>query len=134
MLQDFFLGEPFWSPFYASSTNMVIDSHIYFFAASGIYVQYVSPAICGQAQYTAGDAKFPVFIGEWSLQTLYNNTLEGRKTICDTQVYAYSKYTSGSAFWNYNMLDDTDPVYEEGVTSDYWSWTRLVDQGLLRLM
>lgn len=32
------------------------------------------------------------------------------------------------------MLDDTDPVYEEGVTSDYWSWTRLVDQGLLRLM
>ena len=131
MLQDSFLGERFWSPFYASGTNMVIDSHIYFFAASGIYAQYVSPAICGQAQYTAGDAKFPVFIGEWSLQTLYNNTLEGRKTIYDTQVYAYAKYTSGSAFWNYDMRDNTDAVDGEGITSDYWSWTRLVDQGVV---
>ncbi|TGO56176.1 hypothetical protein BCON_0081g00190 [Botryotinia convoluta] len=131
MLQDCFLGEAFWSPFYASGTNLVIDSHIYFFAAAGIYSQYVAPAICGQAQYTAGDGKFPVFIGEWSLQTLYNNTLAGRKVIHDTQVYAYQKYVSGSAFWNVKMVNNTAAVDGEGITSDYWSWELLVDQGVI---
>lgn len=61
MLQDCFLGEQFWSPFYATGTNLVIDSHIYFFAASGIYAQYVAPAICGEAEYAAGDKKFRKF-------------------------------------------------------------------------
>ncbi|KAK8905509.1 hypothetical protein QC760_006687 [Botrytis cinerea] len=131
MLQDCFLGETFWSPFYAAGTNLVIDSHIYFFAAAGIYSQYVSPAICGQAEYTAGDSKFPVFIGEWSLQTLYNNTLAGRKVIHDTQVYAYQKYVSGSAFWNVKMINNTAAVDGEGITSDYWSWELLVDQGVI---
>ncbi|KAF7915137.1 hypothetical protein BELL_0042g00220 [Botrytis elliptica] len=131
MLQDCFLGEAFWSPFYAAGTNLVIDSHIYFFAAAGIYSQYVAPAICGQAQYTAGDGKFPVFIGEWSLQTLYNNTLAGRKVIHDTQVYAYQKYVSGSAFWNVKMVNNTAAVDGEGITSDYWSWELLVDQGVI---
>ena len=35
MLQDSFFSESYWSPFYPADTNMVIDSHIYFFAASG---------------------------------------------------------------------------------------------------
>ncbi|KAK6599926.1 putative exo-beta-1,3-glucanase [Botrytis cinerea] len=125
------LTRTFWSPFYAAGTNLVIDSHIYFFAAAGIYSQYVSPAICGQAEYTAGDSKFPVFIGEWSLQTLYNNTLAGRKVIHDTQVYAYQKYVSGSAFWNVKMINNTAAVDGEGITSDYWSWELLVDQGVI---
>ena len=29
------------------------------------------------------------------------------------------------------MLDNTDPVDGEGITSDYWSWTRLIDQGVV---
>lgn len=70
MLQGCFQGEEFWSPFYVSGTNMVIDSHVYYFAASGIYSQYVAPAICGQASALKGDSKFPVFVGEWSLQTM----------------------------------------------------------------
>jgi hypothetical protein len=131
MLQDCFLGETYWSPFYATGTNLVIDSHIYFFAASGVYANYVAPAICGQAQYSAGDSKFPVFIGEWSLQTLYNNTLAGRKTIYDTQVYAYQKYVSGGAFWNAKMINNTAAVDGEGITSDYWSWELLADAGVV---
>jgi len=131
MLQDCFLGETYWSPFYAAGTNLVIDTHTYFFAASGVYANYVSPAICGQAHYSAGDSKFPVFIGEWALQTLYNSTLTGRKTIYDTQVYAYQEYVSGEAFWNAKMINNTAVVDGEGITSDYWSGDLLVDSGVV---
>ena len=131
MLQDAFFSEQYWSPFYPAGTNMVIDSHIYFFAASGAYSQYIAPAICGQAKYVGqGDGKFPVFIGEWSLQSLYNNTLAYRKTLYDTQVYAYQKYASGSAFWNFRMLNDVDTVDGEGKLQDYWSWTGLANAGI----
>jgi len=130
MLQDCFLGEAYWSPLFPAGTNMVIDSHIYFFAASGIYSQYVTPAICGQAQYTAGDAKFPVFVGEFSLQTLYNNTYDNRKTIFDTQRYAYSKYMSGGAFWTVHF-NNTVPVDGQGTQKDYWNYLGLVDAGVI---
>ncbi|KAK4499741.1 hypothetical protein PRZ48_007927 [Zasmidium cellare] len=131
MLQDAFFSEEYWSPFFPAGTNLVIDSHIYFFAAAGIYSQYVAPAICGQAQYVGkGDGKFPVFIGEWSLQSNYNNSLAYRKTLYDTQVWAYQKYASGSAFWNYKMLNDRDTVDGEGKLQDYWSWSELADAGI----
>ncbi|GAB1728353.1 hypothetical protein NU195Hw_g1658t1 [Hortaea werneckii] len=131
MLQDAFFSEMYWSPFYPAGTNLVIDSHIYFFAAAGAYSQYVAPAICGQAKYIGeGDGKFPVFIGEWSLQSLYNNTLENRKTLYDTQVYAYQKYASGGAFWNYRMKNSVDTVDGEGVLQDYWSWEGLYNAGI----
>ena len=97
--------------------------------------RYVAPAVCGQAKEVAtGDGKFPVFIGEWSLQSLYNNTLENRKVLYDTQIYAYSTYGSGGAFWNGKMLnskDDVDGIKEErGTLQDYWSWERIADAGI----
>lgn len=66
-LQDCFKGASFWAPMYDASANIVIDSHVYYFAAAGTYANYVNPAVCGQAQYIAEETKFPVFIGEWSL-------------------------------------------------------------------
>ena len=94
MLQDAFFSEQYWSPFFPAGTNMVIDSHIYFFAAAGAYSQYIAPAVCGQAKYIGqGDGKFPVFIGEWSLQSLYNNTLANRKSLYDTQAVSYTHLT-----------------------------------------
>lgn len=97
--------------------------------------RYVAPAVCGQAeQIGKGDGKFPVFIGEWSLQSLYNNTLEGRKLLYDTQIYAYSTYGSGGAFWNGKMLNSVDQVdgieEERGTLQDYWSWERIADAGI----
>lgn len=130
MLQDCFLGEQYWSPLFPAGTNLVIDSHIYFFAASGIYSQYVAPAICGQSAYEAGDKKFPVFVGEFSLQTLYNNTYANRKTIYDTQRYAYAHYMSGSAFWTARMYS-TDAVDGQGVQEAYWDFIGLIDAGVV---
>ncbi|KAJ9626292.1 hypothetical protein H2203_003924 [Taxawa tesnikishii (nom. ined.)] len=130
MLQDAFLGEKYWSPFYASSTNIVIDTHVYYFAASGIYSQYVAPAICGQASTLAGDKKFPVFVGEWALQTLYNNTFAGRKEIFDTQRYAWQNYVSGGSFWTAQSYS-VATVDGQGEQRDYWSYGDLINAGVI---
>ncbi|PNP80930.1 hypothetical protein FNYG_05745 [Fusarium nygamai] len=116
MLQDNFKGAAFWSPVFDKKRNLVIDSHVYYFAASGTYSQYVAPAVCGQAKYLAEETKFPVFVGEWSLQTMYNNTLSvpNRKTIFDTQRYAWQKYVAGGAFWTAVSYSNT-PVDGQGV-------------------
>ncbi|KAG9512273.1 glycoside hydrolase family 5 protein, partial [Aureobasidium melanogenum] len=73
MLQDCFIGEEHWSPYFVQGSNLVNGTHIYYFAASGIYSRYTAPATCGQAPAAGGDGKLPVFIGEWSLQVLYDN-------------------------------------------------------------
>ncbi|CCG83821.1 protein of unknown function [Taphrina deformans PYCC 5710] len=131
MLQDSFLGASYWSPLFDSSANMVIDTHIYYFAASGIYSQYVAPAICGQAATAAVGSNFPVFVGEWSLQTLYNNTYAGRKQIFQTQYYSWNKYLAGGSFWTYHMYG-TDPVDGEGTQKDYWSLETAISLGFLK--
>lgn len=128
MLQDSFLGASYWSPLFDANSNMVIDTHIYYFAASGIYSQYVAPAICGQASTAASNSNFPVFVGEWSLQTLYNNTFAGRKQIFQTQLYSWQKYLQGGSFWTYHMYG-TDPVDGEGQQKDYWSLETAIAQG-----
>jgi glucan 1,3-beta-glucosidase len=87
--QDFFKGEEYWSPFYGAKTNLVIDSHIYYFAAAGTYSQHVAPAVCGQGAVVGGDDKFPVFIGECSLEVQFNNTLAERKTLFNTLRYSW---------------------------------------------
>lgn len=130
MLQDCFLGETYWSPFYAEGTNIVIDTHIYYFAASGIYAQWVEPAICGQAEYAAGDGKFPVFVGEYSLQTLYSNTLAGRQSIFETERYAWANWMAGGAFWNVRMIN-SDGVDGEGTLPEYWSYIDLIEEGVI---
>jgi glucan 1,3-beta-glucosidase len=58
----------------------------------------------------------------WGVE-LCNNMLEGRKTIYDTQLYAYQEYVSGGAFWDAKMLGNVVGVAVNGedVTEDYWS-------------
>ncbi|KAL1303070.1 hypothetical protein AAFC00_006515 [Neodothiora populina] len=130
MIQDNFKGAAYWVPFYDTSANIVFDSHVYYFAAAGTYSQYVNPAVCGQAQYIAQETTFPVFIGEWSLQTMYNNSLAGRKTIFDTQRYAWQKYVSGGTFWT-AVSYSTAAVDGEGTQREYWSYIDLINQGVI---
>ncbi|KAF2125938.1 glycoside hydrolase family 5 protein [Dothidotthia symphoricarpi CBS 119687] len=130
MIQDNFKGASYWAPFYDASANIVFDSHVYYFAAAGTYSQYVNPAVCGQAAYIAQETKFPVFIGEWSLQTMYNNSLAGRKTIFDTQRYAWNKYVAGGTFWTAVSYANT-AVDGEGIVRDYWSYIDLINQGVI---
>ncbi|KAJ5622896.1 hypothetical protein N7490_011501 [Penicillium lividum] len=130
MLQDCFLGEESWSPYFPAGTNMVIDMHVYYFAASGVYSQWAQGAICGQASVLAGDGKFPVFVGEWALQTLYSNTYANRKDLFNTQRYAWSLYVQGGSFWSIKH-NSSAVVDGQGTQRDYWSYERLIDAGVI---
>jgi glucan 1,3-beta-glucosidase len=126
MLQDNFMGASYRATVYDASTNLVIDSHVYYFAAAGSYSQYAAPAVCGQAAYIAQDTKFPVFIGEWALQTMYNNTLAERKTLFDTQRFTWRQYVAGGTFWT-AVSYSTATVDGEGTQRDYWSYIDLIN-------
>ncbi|KAJ5768896.1 hypothetical protein N7520_003455 [Penicillium odoratum] len=130
MLQDCFIGEESWSPYFPAGTNLVIDMHVYYFAASGVYSQWAQGAICGQASVLAGDGKFPVFVGEWALQTLYSNTYANRKELFNTQRYAWSLYVQGGSFWSIKH-NSSAAVDGQGTQRDYWSYERLIDAGVI---
>ncbi|KAJ5935982.1 hypothetical protein N7454_005280 [Penicillium verhagenii] len=130
MLQDCFVGEEHWSPYFPAGTNLVIDMHVYYFAASGVYSQWADGAICGQASVLGGDGKFPVFVGEWALQTLYSNTYANRKDLFNTQRYAWSYYVQGGSFWNIKH-NSSVAVDGQGTQKDYWSYELLIDAGVI---
>ncbi|RDW64411.1 putative exo-beta-1,3-glucanase (GH5-family) member of the ScExg1-family [Aspergillus mulundensis] len=132
MLQDCFLSEEHWSPYFPSGTNIVIDQHVYYFAASGVYSQWANGAICGQASVLPGDGKFPVFVGEWALQTLYSNAYDRRQELFETQRYAWTKYVAGGAFWNIKH-NSSAVVDGQGTQRDYWSFENLLDAGVVRM-
>lgn len=97
IVQDCFKGVDFWTSYFDATDNVVMSPHVYYFAAAGVYANFVAPAICGQAQSIATQDKFPNFVGEWSLQTRYNNTFAGREEIFNTQRYAWNRYLSGGS-------------------------------------
>lgn len=130
MMQDCFMGEEHWSPYFGECDNVAMDVHIYYFAAAGIYSQYVPVAICGQAEGTVGDGKLPVFVGEWALQVLYNNSFAMREEIFNTQRYAWYKYLHGGTFWSIKH-NSIAPVDGEGLQRDYWSYEGLIDEGVI---
>lgn len=130
MMQDCFAGASFWAPFFDASSNLVFDSHVYYFAAAGTYSQYVAGAVCGQAAYLAEVTKFPTFVGEWSLQTMYNNTLDARPDVFNVQRYAWGKYVSGGTFWT-AVSYSTALVDGEGTQREYWSYIDLINEGVI---
>ena len=67
-----------------------------------------------------------MYIGEWSLQVLYNNTFANRQSIFNTQRYAWEKYVSGGSFWS-SKFNGTTAVSGEGTQKDYWYYEGLID-------
>jgi glucan 1,3-beta-glucosidase len=178
MIQDSFMGASYWAPFWNKGDNIVFDSHFYFcelhgimdadlvllstnsfplryaflaVAAAGVYGNIIPEITCGQASSAQTD--FPVFVGEWSLEAIYNNTLDGRASLYQSQQYAYSQYLSGGAFWGYKSVvgesprnpldatvillmttrlaraDTTTKIDGEGTKVDYWNWRKLAEAG-----
>ena len=149
MIQDSFKGAEFCAPFYNTTDNVVLDTHVYYFAAAGTYTNYVNTAVCGQAQYIANQTKVSSFIDDWALQTMCNNTFAGREDIFDTQRCAWSEYVNGRGkFVEYRLLLDdrtnrfpafwtavsysTLLVGGERTQRDYWSFVDLVKQGVVK--
>ena len=69
-------------------------------------------------------------MGEWSLQSQYNNTFAGRKLNYQTQAYAYSHYLQGGSSWNAKH-NSSVKVDGQGVQSDYWSLEKLIAAGVV---
>lgn len=75
-----------------------MKQHLYFFENSGVYGNLLPGISCGEAAAIRPEG-FNVFVGEFSLQTQYNNSLDRRQELYDSQVTAYRKYLNGGTFW-----------------------------------
>lgn len=128
MFQGSFRGEAYWSPFFPVGTNLVFDVHNYYFAGRPTDSSTVSAAICADAKASVGDGKFPVFIGEWSIQTVSNNLFSTRQKNLNTGLYAFGKYTQGSAYWTAKFFGNV-VVDGQGVQGDYWSYENFIELG-----
>ena len=130
MLQDCFKGPAYWAPLFDASKNLVLDTHIYYNFAP-VASADVLPVICSQAASVgSSESKFPIFVGEWSLQTSEKNVLANRKGIFETQRYAWQKNMAGGAFWSAVSYANA-AIDGEGAQLDYWSYARLIDQGVI---
>jgi hypothetical protein len=128
MFQDSWKGEAYWSSSFPAGTNLVFDVHNYYFAGRPTDSTTVSSVICSDAKASAGDGKFPVFVGEWSIQTASNNLFSMRKQNLNTGLWAFSKYTHGSAYWTAKFSGNV-AVGGEGVQGDYWNYENFISLG-----
>lgn len=128
ILQDSFKSVGYWEPLFEASQNIVMSPHVYYFSLDE-YAGFANYSMCGTAKWIGTYTKFPVMIGEWSLEVRYNNTLAGRRQVFDTQKFTFQKYANGATFWTAVSYGDR-PVSGEGELSDYWSYTKLIDAGI----
>ncbi|KAK1634041.1 glycoside hydrolase superfamily [Colletotrichum phormii] len=130
MLQGSFRPEPFWSPYFPTDANLVFDAHHYYFAGRLTTSENVPTFICEDAKGSISDGKFPVFIGEWSIQAVDNNTFASRAKTLNNGLYAWSKYTQGSSYWTVKFSENA-PVNGQGTQSDYWNYETFIDLGII---
>lgn len=130
MVSDGFKGEPHFSPAFPATANIVFDIHNYYFAGRGANSSTAQDLICSDAKASVGDGKFPVFIGEWSIQTELNNRLANRAELLNTGLYAFDRYNHGSAYWT-AKFSGTAAVDGEGNQADYWNYSTFVARGLI---
>ncbi|KAL3481820.1 glycoside hydrolase superfamily [Aspergillus californicus] len=130
MLQGGFRGEEYWSPQLPVDANVVFDVHHYYFAGRGATSQNIASYICSDAAESPGDGKFPVYIGEWSIQAEFDNTLSGRQHALNTGLYAFAAHTRGSSYWTAKFFGNAT-VDGEGTQADYWNYMTFVRQGMV---
>ncbi|KAF2127043.1 glycoside hydrolase family 5 protein [Dothidotthia symphoricarpi CBS 119687] len=130
MVQGGFRSAAFWSPRFPAGTNLVFDVHNYYFVGRPTDSDTVQADICSDAKSSASDSKFPVFVGEWSIQTAANNKFANRAKNLNTGLYAFGKFTQGSAYWS-ARVNGSGKVDGEGVQGDYWSYLSFIAMGII---
>ncbi|KAK4032250.1 glycoside hydrolase superfamily [Parachaetomium inaequale] len=130
MLQGGFKGAAYWSSHFDEDARIVFDLHNYYFAGRPTTSDNVPQFICDDAKVATGGSGFPVFVGEWSVQAVSNNTFASRAANLNTGLRAWEKYTRGSAYWTYRFFGNVS-VDGEGVQGDYWSYETFIEQGVI---
>ncbi|KAF2026412.1 glycoside hydrolase [Setomelanomma holmii] len=133
LLQVSFKGAAYWSSRLAAKyagSKIALDVHQYYFAGRPSDSNNVSSLICSDAKSVATNSSFPVFVGEWAMQTVSNNLFVNRRRNLNTGLYAWKKYAQGSAYWTSRMKGNIS-VVGEGVQGDYWNFEGFVDMGIV---
>jgi aryl-phospho-beta-D-glucosidase BglC (GH1 family) len=131
MLQGSFKTEEYWSPHFDASENIVFDLHHYYFQYAEATSANVTEYICKDAKASAGDGKFPTFVGEWAIETGGENELGLRKKNLQAGLSAWAQYTRGSSYWTAKFLSNAT-IVGEGVKQDYWNFEGYIADGFLK--
>jgi aryl-phospho-beta-D-glucosidase BglC (GH1 family) len=129
MLHDAFQGPKFWSSHFHPSQKIVFDVHKYYFARPSTPAN-VTAIMTADGEEAASDGTFPVFVGEWAVQTSTNNTYASRRAVFEHGLATWAKNTRGSAYWNVKYSGNA-PVEGEGTQAEYWDFRQFVDSGYL---
>jgi aryl-phospho-beta-D-glucosidase BglC (GH1 family) len=130
MIQGGFRPETFWSPSFNSSDNIVFDVHNYYFAGRPTTSANIRQYMCDDAKAAVGDGRFPVFVGEWSIQAVSGNTFASRAQNLNSGLAAWLKYLRGSAYWTYKFYGNVS-VDGEGTQGDYWNYSGFMKLGVV---
>jgi glucan 1,3-beta-glucosidase len=74
--------------------------------------------------------KFPVVLGEWSVETEVNNCLEKRRELYEAGRNSFNKYTQGNIYWP-GRVDSDAKVDGEVTKRDYWSFLDMIKDGVV---
>lgn len=128
MFQGSFKSEEYWSGYFSKDENLVFDKHNYFFEGRNTTSRNLPSYICSDSKQIPGDNKFPVYVGEWAIQTLYNNSFALRERNLNVGLAAYHKFAHGSSYWTWKFSGNAT-VGGEGTQADYWNYEEYVDRG-----
>lgn len=120
-----------WAESFDAGSNIVFDMHHYYFEDRTVDSGNLSSVVCSDAQSDGQGHKFPVFFGEWAIQTGGNNSLADREKNVQTAQSAYNKYGHGSAMWTGRFFGNVS-VAGEGVQGDYWDYEEFIDLGYVK--
>ncbi|KAE8147921.1 glycoside hydrolase superfamily [Aspergillus avenaceus] len=132
MFQGSFKQEQYWSRHFSSDANLVFDVHNYYFEHRNVTSENMPSYLDLDARSKAGDGKFPVFAGEWSIQAQYNNSFALRERNVNAGLDAMYKYMQGSCYWAAKFTGNAS-VDGQGTQSDYWSFQTFIDEGYIDL-
>ncbi|OGM44138.1 beta-1 [Aspergillus bombycis] len=131
MFQGSFKPEQYWSSQLPAGANLVFDVHTYYFERN-VTSETLPTHLYADARSKAGDGKFPVFTGEWSIQTLYQNSFALRERNVNAGLDAMYKYSQGSCYWTAKFSGNAT-VNGQGTQADYWNFEYFVDHGYIDL-
>jgi aryl-phospho-beta-D-glucosidase BglC (GH1 family) len=131
MFQGSFKQEQYWSSHIPADANLVFDVHTYYFERN-VTSENLPTHLYSDARAKAGDGKFPVFTGEWSIQTGLNNSFVLRERNINAGLDALYTYSQGSCYWTAKFSGNAT-VKGQGSQRDYWNFGFYIDQGYIDL-
>ncbi|KAL3460072.1 glycoside hydrolase superfamily [Aspergillus heterothallicus] len=127
MFQSFKLPH-YWFSGFSPGDNIIFDVHNYYFARN-TSSENLPRFIISDAQTKCGDGSFSVFVGEWSIQAAYNNSLALRERNLRAGLDAWEEYMQGSCYWTAKTKGN-GMVDGEGRQKDFWSFEQFIKAGV----